>query len=146
MIRILNINGNIMISCITLKKISKINGVTARLRHFVPFSTVLTPYRSLIHPYLTYGLTVKARHSRFTLIKSLFYKNMPFVLSTLHVVDLPLSHSSFLRLASQSPCFIFKSGSTLTHNVFNNPAIYLSKLFNSASEIRTYNTRYSVCR
>ena len=37
-------------------KISKIIGVIARLRHFVPLCTLLNIYRSLIFPYLSYGL------------------------------------------------------------------------------------------
>ena len=45
------------ISYIT-SKISKTIGVIARLRHFVPTSTLLTFYRSLLSPYLLYGLTV----------------------------------------------------------------------------------------
>ena len=36
---------------ITLK-ISKTIGIISRLRHFVPFSTRLNIYRSLIHPYI----------------------------------------------------------------------------------------------
>ena len=37
-------------------KISRIIGVIARLRHLVPFTTLLSIYRSLILPYLSYGL------------------------------------------------------------------------------------------
>ena len=37
-------------------KISNIIGVIARLRHFVPLWTLLNIYRSLIFPYLSYGL------------------------------------------------------------------------------------------
>ena len=37
-------------------KISKIIGVIARLRHFVPLCTLLNIYRSLIFPYMSYGL------------------------------------------------------------------------------------------
>ena len=37
-------------------KISKTIGVIARLRHFVPLCTLLNIYRSLIFPYLSYGL------------------------------------------------------------------------------------------
>ena len=44
------------IDCVALK-ISRIIGVIARLRHLVPFTTLLSIYRSLILPYLSYGLT-----------------------------------------------------------------------------------------
>ena len=37
-------------------KISRIIGVITRLRHLVPFTTLLSIYRSLILPYLSYGL------------------------------------------------------------------------------------------
>ena len=37
-------------------KISKGIGIIARLRHLVPFSTLLNMYRSLIEPYISYGL------------------------------------------------------------------------------------------
>ena len=37
-------------------KISKSVGMIVKLRHFVPLHTLLNIYRSLIFPYLTYGL------------------------------------------------------------------------------------------
>ena len=37
-------------------KISKSVGIICRLRHLAPFSTLLNIYRSLIYPYLSYGL------------------------------------------------------------------------------------------
>ena len=45
-------------------KTSKIVGVIARLRHFVPFSTLLSIYRSLILPYLAYGLPVRGQAAK----------------------------------------------------------------------------------
>lgn len=38
-------------------KVSKIVGIIAKLRHFVPKHTLLNIYRVLIAPYLTYGLS-----------------------------------------------------------------------------------------
>ena len=38
-------------------KVSKGVGIIARLRHFVPPSTLLKFYHSLIKPYISYGLT-----------------------------------------------------------------------------------------
>ena len=52
-----NLTWKYHISNIT-SKISQTIGVVARLRHFVPSSTLLTLYRSLVSPYLLYGLTV----------------------------------------------------------------------------------------
>ena len=37
-------------------KISKSLGIISRLRHFVPTDTLLSIYRSLIQPYITYGI------------------------------------------------------------------------------------------
>ena len=37
-------------------KVSRIMGVIARVRDLVPFTTLLSIYRSLILPYLSYGL------------------------------------------------------------------------------------------
>ena len=45
-------------------KISKTIGVIARLRHFVPSSTLLTLYISLVSPYLLCGLTVWGQASQ----------------------------------------------------------------------------------
>ena len=39
-------------------KISKTIGIIARLRHFVPIQTLITIYRSLILPHLSYGITI----------------------------------------------------------------------------------------
>ena len=39
-------------------KISKSLGIISRLRHFVPTDTLLSIYRSLIQPYITYGIAV----------------------------------------------------------------------------------------
>ena len=52
-----NLTWKYHISYIT-SKISNTIGVIARLRHLVPSSTLLTLYRSLVSPYLLYGLTV----------------------------------------------------------------------------------------
>ena len=51
-------------------KISKSLGFLSRLRHFVPSSTLLNIYRSLIQPYISYGLAlwVQAVQSNLILI------------------------------------------------------------------------------
>ena len=60
------------------------------------------------HYYMT--LHSEARANRYTLVKSLFYKSMPFVLSSLHlqVKDLLPSLFLFPLIASQSASFIWK--------------------------------------
>ena len=37
-------------------KVSRVTGLIAKLRYFVPTHTLLTIYRSFIAPYLTYGI------------------------------------------------------------------------------------------
>ena len=89
-------------------KISKTIGVIARLRHFVPTSTLLTLYRSLLSPYILYGLTVWGQAPQIYLIKFLFYKSVLYALSTLHHIDLLLSLFLFPPVVSQSASFILK--------------------------------------
>ena len=52
-------------------KISRIIGVIARLRHLVPFTTLLSIYRSLILPYLSYGLAAWGQAAKSHLQKTL---------------------------------------------------------------------------
>jgi len=47
-----------------LLKISKTIGILARLRHLVPTETLLMIYRSLILPYLSYGICVWSRAAK----------------------------------------------------------------------------------
>ena len=46
-------------------------GVVARLRHFVPRTTLLNVYQSLILPYLTYGLAAWGQPAKTHLQKTL---------------------------------------------------------------------------
>ena len=52
-------------------KISRIIGVIARLRHLVPFTTQLSIYRSLILPYLSYGVAAWGQAAKYHLQKIL---------------------------------------------------------------------------
>ena len=52
-------------------KIRKIFGVIARLRHFVPLCTLLNIYRSLIFPYMSYGLAAWSQAAKTHLEKLL---------------------------------------------------------------------------
>lgn len=44
--------------------LSKTIGITTRLRHVLPTSILLHIYRSLIHPYISYGLSVWGQTSK----------------------------------------------------------------------------------
>ena len=52
-------------------KVSRVTGLIATLRYFVPTHTLLTIYRSLIAPYLTYGLVAWGQASKSSLDKLL---------------------------------------------------------------------------
>ena len=54
-------------------KITKSLGIFARLRYFVPSNTLLNMYRSLIQPYLSYGIAVWGQAARTNLEKNLGY-------------------------------------------------------------------------
>ena len=49
--------GNVILTMHVAIKMSRTVGLTCKLRHFLPRHTLLTIYRSLVAPYLTYGLT-----------------------------------------------------------------------------------------
>ena len=53
-------------------KVSKIVGVIARLRHFVPVATLRSIYQSLIIPYLSYGLAVWGQAAKSQLNKTCY--------------------------------------------------------------------------
>ena len=91
-----NLTWKYHISYIT-SKISKTIGVIARLRQFVSSSTLLTLYRSLVSPYLLYGLTVWGQAPQ-------IYLNQILV----HLIDFLLSLFLFPPVAFQSASFILK--------------------------------------
>ena len=62
---------------------SKTVGLIAKLRHMVPNRTLLNVYKSLIVPYITYGLTFLGNASETMLNKVLVLKNVDSVLFTL---------------------------------------------------------------
>ena len=50
-------------------KISRTIGIIASLRHLIPLSTLLTIYRSLVAPYLTYGVVAWGQAAKSNLLK-----------------------------------------------------------------------------
>ena len=102
-----NLTRKYHISYIT-SKISKTIGVIARLRHFVPTSTLLTLYRSLLCPYLLYGVTVWGQAPQIYLNQILVLQSVLYALSVLHHIDLLLSLFLFPPVVLQSASFILK--------------------------------------
>ena len=65
-----HLTWNNHVDYITLK-VSKTVGIISRLRHFVPYQTLLNIYRSLVQPFITYGLAVWGQTSKTNLNKIL---------------------------------------------------------------------------
>lgn len=65
-----NLSWKFQINNVALK-ISRTAGVVARLRHFVPCTTLLNIYQSLILPHLTYGLAAWGQSAKTHLQKIL---------------------------------------------------------------------------
>ena len=80
-------------------KISRIIGVIARLRHLVPFNTLLSIYRSLILPYLSYGLAswgqaAKSHLQKLLVLQKRALRLMYFCELRAHAVPLFISSKS----------------------------------------------------
>ena len=58
-----NLSWKNHLDCV-ITKISKTIGMIAKLRHFVPSSVLTNIYKSLILPYLTYGLVAWGKASK----------------------------------------------------------------------------------
>ena len=102
----------------------------ARLRPFVPTSTLITLYRSLIFPHLSYGIAVWGQAAQTYLNQILFLQKRALRLIYFapygsHAIPLFLSSSSIPINA-----LYFQSISTLMHDVFNKLApCNISNLF-----------------
>ena len=81
-------------------KISRIIGIIARLRDLVPFTTLLIIYRSLILPYLSYGLAAwgqaaKSHLQKILVLQKRVLRLMYFSEPRAHVVPLFTSSKIF---------------------------------------------------
>ena len=125
-------------------KISRNIGIIARLRHCIPFSTLQNLYRSLIFPYLSYGLVVWGQAAKTHLEKLLILQKravrlMNFANYSDHAIPLFFS-SDILPL----PMLHYKLLSILMLDVHNKlvPSNLL-ELFTSTRDVHHYNTRSS---
>ena len=125
-------------------KISKSIGIIAGLRHFVPKSTLLHIYQSLVLPYLSYGIAVWGQAAKMHLEKILILQKrvlrlIYFTPYTAHAV--PLFVQSNIIPVNM---LYFKTVSSLMHDVSHNripPNI--STLFTYSNTIHHYHTRFS---
>ena len=91
-----NLSWKNQLNCV-ITKISKTIGMIAKLRHFVPSSVLINIYKSLILPYLTYGLVAWGNASKNYLNKIVVLQKR--VLRLIYFVD---------RKEYAIPLFVFK--------------------------------------
>ena len=125
-------------------KISKNVGLIAKLRHYVPRRILLNFYKSLIHPYLTYGLPAWGQAGKTYLNKILIIQKRALRLLFLADVRdhaIPL----FLEANVLPITFLFhECVSSFMYDInSNNAPINMLNLFKKASSIHSYNTRSS---
>ena len=125
-------------------KISTSIGIIARLRHFVPLDTLQHIYRSLIQPYLLYGITAwgradKTHRNKILRLQKRALRLMFFCDYKTHAIPCFIS-SSLLPL----DLLYFKSVAVLMYDVSNNTSPpQISNLFNYQHNIHSHNTRSS---
>ena len=123
-------------------KISKTIGIISRLRHFIPTSIILDIYRSLIHPYISYGLSVWGQTTKTNLKRILTLQKRALRLIFLenkreHAIPL------FVR-ANILPVdmLYYKSMSFLMHDInCKTVPSKLLDLFTRTESVHSYNTR-----
>ena len=138
-----NLSWKIHIEYIALK-ISKIVGLIAKLRHFVPLHTLLNIYQSLISPYITYGLSVwgqacKSHLNKILTLQKRALRFMYFAKKNEHTIPL------FINAKLLPLNFLYyKTLSELMHDVSTASApINICNLFTKTSRVHSYNTRSS---
>ena len=126
-------------------KISKTVGIIARLRHFVPFQVVTSIYRSLILPYLSYGITIWGNTSQIFLKKLLVLQKR--VLRIMHFANNRDHAVPFFKNTTNLPVnmLYFESVSKLMYDVNNDLAPKnITDLFTQVATVHTYGTRASI--
>ena len=138
-----NLSWKNHLDCV-ITKISKTIGMIAKLRHFVPSSVLTNIYKSLVLPYITYGLVAWGNASKNYLNKIVVLQKR--VLLLIYFVDrkahaIPL----FVNAKILPITFLYYEGvCKLMFDVHNDSApSNITKLFTRTSNIHTYNTRSS---
>ena len=125
-------------------KISKSLGILARLRHFFPTTTLLTVYRSLIQPYLSYGIAVWGQAAPTNLQKILILQKR--ALRLIYFKPFRFHAVPLFKLSNALPLNLlyFKTICLIMHDVFNNVTPpNISKIFTCSSQIHHHYTRFS---
>ena len=125
-------------------KISRTIGIIARSRHFIPLSTLLTIYRSLVAPFLTHGIIAWEQAARSNLRKILILQMrvlrlMYFFPNRDHI--LPLFISTIILHVN---LLYFETVLIFMHDVAHGSVpLNLKNLFRSSNQVHSYNTRFS---
>ena len=136
-----NLSWQYHINYISLK-ISKTIGIISRLRYVLPTSILLHIYRSLIHPYVSYGLSVWGQTSKSNLEKILILQKRALRLiyfrnNREHAIPLFVC-SNILPV----DMLYFKSIASLMHDINNQSApLNLINLFDRVDSVDSYRTR-----
>ena len=132
------------IDSITLK-LSKTIGLLSKIRHFVPFHTLVSIYNCLIVPYLRYGLIAwgqagKTQLNKLLILQKRALRFMCFADRCDHAIPLFL-HAKVLPIH-----FLYYKLLAETMHDVNNDVIpsQLKDLFIPTAKIHSYNTRSSV--
>ena len=126
-------------------KISRIIGVIARLRHFIPVCTLLNIYRSLIFPYMSYGLAAWGQAAKTYLQKLLVLQKR--VLRLMYFSK-PRAHATSLFISSNIlpiDMLYVETVSSLMYGDVSRLSVpsNISDLFTKVNEIQKYKTRSS---
>ncbi|KAK2556625.1 putative RNA-directed DNA polymerase from transposon X-element [Acropora cervicornis] len=125
-------------------KVSKGIGMIARLRHLVPFATLLNIYRSLIEPYISYGLIAWGQAANIHLNKILILQKralrlMYFADSKAHSAPL-FVHSRILPVTMLYYLLV----SSMMHDINNHRVpSNISMLFTHSEKVHHHFTRFS---
>jgi len=115
----------------------------SQLRHFIPTFILLAIYRSLIHPYISYGLSVWGQTTKLNLKRILILqKRAPHLIFLVNKREhaIPLFIPANILPVDMPYC---KSMSVLMHdiNCKTAPSKLLVHLFTCADSVHSYNTR-----
>lgn len=118
-------------------KISKSLGILARLRQFVPSSTLLSIYHSLVQLYLSYGIAIWGQAAPTNLEKILILQKR--ALRLIHIKPFRFHAVPLFKLSIVIP-LDFLSFKTICLIM---PPPSFSNLFTYSSKVQHHNTRFS---
>ena len=125
-------------------KISRTIGLIARLRHYIPANTLITLYKSLIQPYLFYGLCSWGQANKTNLSKLLLLQKK--ALRLIYFANQRESAIPLFLITNILPVTFsyYETVASLMYDVVNQIApSNICNLFSFVSNVHSYNTRSS---